>query len=158
MLEYDDSSLEDELEGEDPERDRLRPRAADLLRKAVLSGVGALFMTEEGVRSLVKELKLPKEVLAGAIAQADRTKDEVVRIIGKEVRSFLQSDAVREEFVGLLTDLTFEVRAEIGIKRKGDGSSALDSPSRAKVTVKRKSGSPKAKGAPKKGSKKATAT
>ena len=107
---------------QDADKEGFRPKAADLLRKAVFSGVGALFMTEEGVRSMVKELKLPKEVLAGAVAQAERTKAEIVRVVGTELRSFLEGARLREELVDLLTQVTFEVKAEVAIKprKKGD--------------------------------------
>lgn len=108
------------------EREGLRPKAADLLRKAVFSGVGALFMTEEGVRSMVKELKLPKEVLAGAVAQAERTKTEIVRMVGAELRSFLEGSKLREDLLEMLTQVTFEVKAEVAIKpRAGAGKSRL---------------------------------
>ncbi len=113
-------------------------RAKDLLRKVFLSGVGALFMTEEGVRSLVKELKLPKEALAGALAQADRTKSELVRMVGAEVRTFLEGSKVREDLLDLLTQVTFEVKAEVAIKPRGEVGSALEPEVKSKVTVKRK--------------------
>ena len=130
--------MDDHNQTIDGERDGFRPRATDLLRKAVLSGVGALFMTEEGVRSLVKELKLPKEVLSSAMAQADKTKGEIVRIIGGELRTFLQSSKVREDLMAMLTELTFEIRAEVAIKPRGETASVLDPPVKSKVTVKRR--------------------
>jgi len=101
---------------QETDKEGFRPKAADLLRKAVFSGVGALFMTEEGVRSMVKELKLPKEVLAGAVAQAERTKAEIVRMVGTELRSFLEGAKLRQELLELLTQVTFEVKAEVAIK------------------------------------------
>jgi len=108
----------------------------DLFRKVVVSGVGALFMTEEGIRSAVKELKLPKEVLAAALAQADRTKAEVLRIVGSEVRSFLQSANLQEQLIDVLTRLQWDVRAEVAFKKNEDGLPVpvVD----AKVRVKRR--------------------
>lgn len=109
---------------------------SDLFRKVVVSGVGALFMTEEGIRSAVKELKLPKEVLSSALAQADRTKDEILRILGSEFRSFLQSANLQEQLIDVMTRLQWEVRAEIAFKKGEDGipSPVVD----AKVKVKRR--------------------
>ncbi|HEY0838949.1 MAG TPA: hypothetical protein VGD74_02060 [Vulgatibacter sp.] len=114
------------------DREGFRPKAADLLRKAVFSGVGALFMTEEGVRSMVKELKLPKEVLAGAVAQAERTKTEIVRMVGAELRSFLEGSKLREDLLEMLTQVTFEVKAEVSIKPRGEGGA------KSRITVKPK--------------------
>ena len=51
----------------------------ELVRKVAVAGLGALFMTEEGIRNLAGQLKLPKEVLGFIVSQADRTKDELSR-------------------------------------------------------------------------------
>jgi len=101
----------------------LRGRAADLMKKALISGVGALFMTEEGIRNLVGELKLPKELIGSVLAQADRTKHEVLRVMTEELRSFLSSPQLREEFLDLLTDATLEVKAEFRLRRSPTGLS-----------------------------------
>ena len=94
----------------------LRGRAADFMKKAMMAGVGALFMTEEGIRNAVGDLKLPKELLASLLIQADRTKQDLVRTLGEEVRRFLESAAVHEELHRLLTDVTIEVKAEVRLR------------------------------------------
>ena len=85
----------------------------DIVRRAVLTGVGALFMTEEGIRNLAGQLKLPKEVLAFILSQAEKTKDELARIVSDELRRFLQSEKLREEFVKLLAGMTMEINAQV---------------------------------------------
>src|SRR5678816_1690528 len=47
----------------------------ELMRKVAFAGLGALFMTEEGIRSVAGQLKLPKEALGFILSQAERTKD-----------------------------------------------------------------------------------
>jgi hypothetical protein len=107
-----------------PEDDSLRARSVpDVFRKLLIASVGAVFMTEEGIRSLVRDLKLPKELIAALLAQADRTKGDVVRVMGQELRSFLQSTKVREDLVELLNELTFEVKAEIKVRPREAGGS-----------------------------------
>lgn len=86
---------------------------ADAVRKAVLAGVGALFLTEEGARRLAREWKLPKDLIAYVGAQAAGAKTEILRIVSDEVRRFLQSEALRREFVKALSSLAIEVKAEI---------------------------------------------
>lgn len=128
---------EEELE-EALREERARRGVSELFRKVVVSGVGAVFMTEEGIRSAVKELKLPKEVLASALAQADKTKADILRIVGTEVRSFLQSAALQDELIEMLTKLQWEIHAEVAF-REGEGGlprPVLD----AKVQVKRRPG------------------
>ena len=43
-----------------------------------------------------------EEALAYLVGQAEKTKDEIGRVLSEEVRGFLQSDKLREEFLKLL--------------------------------------------------------
>jgi hypothetical protein len=92
------------------------PGVGELFRKALLAGVGAVFMTEEGIRKTVTDLKLPKEAFAYLAGQAERTRTEATRILRKEVRRFLNSDAFKEQLAGLVSGLTLEVKAEIRLR------------------------------------------
>lgn len=85
----------------------------DFVKRAAVAGLGALFMTEEGIRSLAGQMKLPKEVLGYLLSQAERTKAEVGRVVSEEVRRFLQSEKLREEFLKLLAGMTVEIKAEV---------------------------------------------
>src|SRR5436309_12255197 len=91
----------------------------DIVRRAVLTGVGALFMTEEGIRNLVSDMKLPKDALAFLLSQADKTRAEVTRVVSQEVRRFLESETLRREIWKLLTSVTLEVNAEVRLKPTG---------------------------------------
>jgi len=109
----------------------------DGVKKAILAGVGALFMTEEGARRLAREWKLPKEVIGFIGQQAQSAKDEVLRVLSDEIRHFLESDVVRRELGRVLEGMAVEVHAEIRLRRAGDGSarpevSATVRPSRAR--------------------------
>ncbi len=88
----------------------------DIVRRAVLTGVGALFMTEEGLRNLVGEMKLPKDALGFLLAQAEKTRTEVARVVTSEVRRFLESDRLRREVWKLLTSVSIEVNATVNLK------------------------------------------
>ncbi|GAC1336482.1 MAG: hypothetical protein NVSMB23_01480 [Myxococcales bacterium] len=92
----------------------------DIVRRAVLTGVGALFMTEEGIRKSVGDLKLPKDALAFVLGQADRTRAEVARVVTQEVRRFLESETLRREIGKLFTGLTLEVNATLQLKPTGE--------------------------------------
>ncbi|HKB75843.1 MAG TPA: hypothetical protein VKC58_04555, partial [Myxococcales bacterium] len=83
------------IEDEPPEEQVAKGFVPDIVRRAVLTGVGALFMTEEGIRNLVGEMKLPKDALAFLVAQADKTRSDVTRIVTQEVRRFLESQTLR---------------------------------------------------------------
>ncbi len=92
----------------------------DIVRRAVLTGVGALFMTEEGIRNMVGELKLPKDAIAFLLAQAEKTRSEVARVVTQEMRRFLESETLRREVWKLLTGVTLEVNATIQLKPSGE--------------------------------------
>lgn len=118
--------------GTDDHRTRLGG-ATDVVRKMLVAGVGTLFMTEEGVRSMLKELKLPKEALSYVVGQADKTKGEIVRVFAQELRNFLESAKVREDLIQMLQQLTFEVKAEIKVKPRAEGGALFEPDVRAKV-------------------------
>jgi hypothetical protein len=112
-----DEDPPDDLSTEDK---RLSGIVPDIVRRAVLTGVGALFMTEEGIRNLVGEMKLPKDALAFLVSQADRTRGEVTRVVTHEVRRFLESETLRREIWKVLTGVTVEVHATIQLKPSGE--------------------------------------
>ncbi len=91
------------------------------MKKAILAGVGAVFMTEEGARKLAREWKLPKDVIGFVGNQAHAAKDEILRAVGDEIRRFLQSEALRREFLNTLTDSTIEVKMEIRLRPDAGG-------------------------------------
>jgi hypothetical protein len=119
----DEPDFSDPLFG-DPGAPRQDARGfvGEVLRKAAVASLGALFMTEEGVRNLAGQLKLPKEMLGYLLAQAEKTKDDVGRIISEEVRRFLQSEKLRDEFVRLLAGMAVEVTAQIRLVPDPEGT------------------------------------
>jgi hypothetical protein len=92
---------------------RLRNLVPEFVRKVAVAGLGAVFMTEEGIRSLAGQLKLPKEALGLIIGQAERTKEEIGKVVSEELRRFLQSDKMRDEFLKLIAGMTVEIKAEV---------------------------------------------
>ncbi|HEX8825388.1 MAG TPA: hypothetical protein VF794_36075, partial [Archangium sp.] len=70
----------DPLLGDEPEEASRAGFVPEFVRKVAVAGLGAIFMTEEGIRSLAGQLKLPKEVLGYILGQAEKTKDEVGRV------------------------------------------------------------------------------
>ncbi len=109
---------------EDPEAGEgagSRGFVADAVRKAVLAGVGALFLTEEGAKKLARDWKLPKEVLTYVLGQATSAKQEILRVFSEETRKFMESEALRREFLKLLTSMSIEVKAEIRLREAPHG-------------------------------------
>jgi hypothetical protein len=105
----------------------------DFVRRMAAASLGAVVMSEEGIRKVAGQLKLPKEVLGLVLSQAEKTKEDIGRVVIEEVRKFLQSDRMRDEFLKMIAGMTIEVRAEVKLvpdRVKGQSPSLLP-----KVTV-----------------------
>jgi hypothetical protein len=111
----------------------------EFVRKVAVAGLGAIFMTEEGIRSLAGQLKLPKEVLGYILGQAEKTKDEVGRVVSEELRRFLQSEKLRDELLKLVSGMTIEVKAQIRLvppEERAEGEKGeSETPPRTKVVI-----------------------
>lgn len=107
----------------------------DSVRKVAVAGLGALFMTEEGIRSLAGQLKVPKEMLGFILSQAEKTKSDIGRVVSEEVRGFLQSEKLREEFLKLLTGMTVEIKAEVRLIPSTGGDAGGEGETKPKLVV-----------------------
>ena len=63
----------------------LTSKASDFLKKVLTAGVGAVFLTEESVKALVSEFKLPKEIVVSLIESANRTRREFLQNMSEDV-------------------------------------------------------------------------
>ncbi|HVP63028.1 MAG TPA: hypothetical protein VMT11_20900 [Myxococcaceae bacterium] len=134
------------VDAPDTPGDGTRGPIVELMRKAAFAGLGALFMTEEGIRSLAGQLKLPKEALGFVLSQAERTKDEVGRVLSDEVRRFLRSDKLRAEFLQLLSGMRVEVTAHLRLVPDPERTPGEPPKPQVKVTSVRTRGSRKKPG------------
>lgn len=106
-------------------RQRVEGFVPEILKRTFYAGLGAVFSTEEGLRRLATEFSLPKDVAAFLISQAQTTKEEILRIIAGEIRSFLQNADLEELIKRLLTSVSFEIKTEIRfIPNSAAGSSS----------------------------------
>lgn len=138
-----DEDLEDEL-GEDDEQDEQDERdedehagahgdrergfgtkmIGDLARRALMTGIGAVFMSEDALRGSLSEMKLPKEAMNYVVGQADRTKKEIVTAIARETREFLSKLEVDKVLARALVGTTIEIQTRIRVLPKGEGVGA----------------------------------
>jgi len=98
---------------DEQKKGRLENFIPDIVRRTFYAGLGAVFTTEEGIRKIASDLKLPKDVANYLIQQAAASKDELFRVVGKELRGFLESVNISGELQKLLTSLSFEIKTEI---------------------------------------------
>lgn len=101
-----------------PEKDDasgIGAKAGDLLKKAITVGLGAAFLTEESIRALVGELKLPKELVANLLQQANSTRSEFLGKFSQEVLEKIQS---KIDPVELVTEVLRKNDIELTVKIK----------------------------------------
>src|SRR3954471_5374659 len=109
----DEPPHDDPLDDDADVGDEKRGFVPDFVRRMAWAGIGAVFMSEEGIRRLAGQLKLPKEALGFLLTQAEKTKDEIGKTVSEEVRKLLQSDRLRDEMLRMIAGMTIEVRAEV---------------------------------------------
>ena len=103
----------DSAGAEQRSKGRLESLIPEIVRRTFYAGLGAVFTTEEGIRKIASDLKLPKEMANYLIQQAAASKDELFRVVSKELRGFLESVNISGELQKLLTSLSFEIKTEI---------------------------------------------
>jgi len=112
-LPHDDLGVDDSEETPARLRRRLEAILPSVIKRTVSTGVGAAQMTEDVIRGVVGDVKLPREAVGYIAEMADHTRKEIVRVAAREFREFLESANLTEEIARLLTTVSFEVRTEI---------------------------------------------
>ena len=102
-----------ESDESDREQSRLERLIPEIMRRLLEAGYEKLSESNENVRNLVSELKLPKEALGVLLGQLDETKNGLYRAVAKEVRDFLDQTNFAEELSKALTALSFEIKTEV---------------------------------------------
>ena len=105
-----------------------------LIKRIVEAGYEKISEGPENVREFVREMKLPKEVLALLLTQIDETKNGLYRVVAREIRDFLDHTNFAEEMAKVLTMLSFEIKTEV---RFIPNDERLKPDVRSKVRVKR---------------------
>jgi hypothetical protein len=99
--------------------DDLQSKAGDFVRKVLTVGVGTVFLTEEALRGLVSEVKLPKELLTGLLDSASRTKNEFFGKLSEEIMQKVVSKIDPKELVQeLLERNEIELNVKVQFKPK----------------------------------------
>ena len=101
--------------GSDEKEKETGSRAGELLKKAITVGIGAAFLTEESLRSLVGEMKLPKELISNLLASANNTKSEFLNKISSEM---IEKITAQVKPADLLQELLRNNEIEFQVKMK----------------------------------------
>ncbi len=90
----------------------LQSKATDFVKKILTVGVGTVFLTEESLRGLVSEFKLPKELLAGILESANKTRKEFLSHLSQDLMARVSEKMDLRELVDEILR-----RNELGVNR-----------------------------------------
>lgn len=86
------------------------------VKRALFTGAGMLFMTEEGIRRALSEFNLPREAVNYLVKQSERGKDEFFATLQKELRWFFSRIDASRLLKSVLNDLSVDVQATITLR------------------------------------------
>jgi len=104
-------------EGEESDWDE--PRLMDMARKLVRGGAEVLVTTKDGIRERTGEIKakeIPKEVVESVAHLTARTKDELVGLMAREFKNYLEKLDVADEMRSMMEQYTLDVNMSIRLR------------------------------------------
>lgn len=90
----------------------------EVARRILLTGLGAIFMTEEGIRKSLGDMKMPKEAMGYVLDTILKQKDEMLGLVGNELSKFLSKIKVHEEVQKALSGLQLHLDAKLTFDNK----------------------------------------
>ncbi len=96
---------------------------AEALKKVISIGVGAAFMTEDAVKTVLKDLPLPKEVITGLVSNAKGVKEEFINSIKDEVQQHLSKVDPKSIAEDIINQYDFKIDATIELVKKKSNDS-----------------------------------
>lgn len=90
----------------------------EVVKKIATAGLGAAFMTEEGVRNYLTGVKLPKEVMGLLVQGANKSKNEMLNMVSTEVINIINKIDFVEEASRFVENHKFKISAEIEVTKK----------------------------------------
>ena len=101
--------------------DDIQSKATDFVKKVLTVGMGTLFLTEESLKGMVSEFKLPKELLTGILESANKTRKEFLGNLSQDLMNRVSEKMDVKALVDeILEKNEIEVNMKISFKAKKD--------------------------------------
>lgn len=97
----------------------------EVIKRALFTGAGMLFMTEEGVRRALGEFNLPREAVNYFIKQSERSKEELFGIVQRELNRFLSRIDISRMTKDVVDGISLEIHTTITFRTKPDDEDAF---------------------------------
>src|SRR3989338_5619482 len=94
-------------------------KATDLVKKILTVGVGAIFLTEEALKTVASEFKLPKEFLTELLDSANKTRKEFLQNLSTDViNKVTEKVDVKALMEDVLERYNVEFHVNVSFKKK----------------------------------------
>lgn len=103
---------------DDSQDDKNEKGIGEIVKKVVAAGVSAAFVTEDYLRTYLSDVKMPKELLTMLLQQANKSKEEIVGRVTKEVVQIIKHADLRKEVEHFVENHKFKISAEVEILKK----------------------------------------
>jgi hypothetical protein len=95
-----------------------KPWWSEVVKDLTATGLATIFMTEEGVRSYLRDKKLPKELASLLLDSFNRRKDNFYETLTREFGKVLAKVDVTKEIQKFLESHEVDVHAKVSFKKK----------------------------------------
>jgi hypothetical protein len=109
-------------ENNDNNSEGLKSQLAEMMKKVVMTGVGAIFLSEETIRNYLGKIELPKELWNGLIENANKTKKEFLVNFSKEAANILSQIDFAKEAQRFFEGQTMKINIEISFEKKNNSN------------------------------------
>lgn len=115
---------EDEHDHPEEEKGPERPWWTDAMKDMASAGLATLFMTEDSIRSYLREKKLPKELVTDLMEGIGRKKSDLYTLVAQEVTKVFSKIDVSKEMTRFLEEhkISFEGKISFEPKNKKNQS------------------------------------
>ncbi len=99
----------------------------ETVKRAMFTGAGMLFMTEEGIKKAMSEVNIPREAIGYVVKQSEKSKKEFYTIFQRELGRFFSRLDVARLSQEVLDGISLEVSARVTLRmNEEDGSLSLN--------------------------------
>jgi hypothetical protein len=114
MASEDNKNDSEELKGTEKAQDR--PWWSEMMKEMTLTGLATVFMTEDSVRSYLKDKKIPKELVGLVLDSLGKKKDDFYGLLAKEFGRVLGKIDLSQEITKFMEK--HKVNVQISFERK----------------------------------------
>jgi hypothetical protein len=98
---------------------RSRSGISEIMKKALFASIGAVFMTEESVRTYISDAKLPREIRNFILQNTTQAKEQFFGYLSKELTDIVMRSDLPNVLRRFLSDHTIEIEAKIRFRSNG---------------------------------------